>query len=504
MSGNQSWWQTQQFVAIAMLASIVPLLWPAMPPLTDLPGHVGRYHVALDLANSPDLQRHWIYRWGLIGNLGVDLAVMPLARLIGLEPAVKLVVMVIPPLFVLGIARLSRAVTGTISPAAAFGFPLAYGFAFQLGFVNFMLAAVLALNALASWVSLGKSGRIGLRTALFIPISCILWLAHSFGWGMFGLLAFAADVLRLRPVLSWPKAILFAGLHCVPLALPMVAMLSGAAGSDHSFDYGWIAKAGWIAEMLRERWRLYDIGCAILLVFLLWTVVRDRRRLTFDPVLGVLALAGFAIFLSLPRLLLGGAYVDMRMLGIAVALALAAIRVTDEHLAPRVALAATAFFALRTITSTIAMVLFAQDQRAAQAAVDHIPRGAAVLVLVNEPCSWQWSSHRLTHIDGLAIARRDAFTNGQWALGGQQLIAPRHPEAEPYRADPSQLVYPGYCEYRTTILSKALRDFDRGTYDYVWTMDYPARPRLAPDVRLVWNNGTSALYVVDPPQRQMR
>jgi hypothetical protein len=192
------------------------------------------------------------------------------------------------------------------------------------------------------------------------------------------------------------------------------------------------------------------------------------------------------------------------MLGIAVALALAAIRVTDQRLAPRVALAATAFFALRTITSTIAMALFAQDQRAAQAVVDHIPRGAAVLVLVNEPCSWQWSSHRLAHIDGLAIARRDAFTNGQWALGGQQLISPRHPEADPYRADPSQLVYPGYCEYRTTILGKALRDFDRGTYDYVWTMDYPARPRLARDVRLVWNNGTSALYGVDPPRRQMR
>jgi hypothetical protein len=425
MPASQSWWQTRWFVAAAMLASILPLLWPAMPPLTDLPGHIGRYHVAIDLARSADLQRHWTYRWGLIGNLGVDLAVMPLARLVGLEFATKLIVMAIPPLFVLGIARLSRAATGTLSPAAAFAFPLAYGFAFQLGFVNFMLAAALALNALASWIHLGNHGRIALRAALFIPISCLLWLAHSFGWGMFGLLAFEGDVLRLRKDCGWPRAVIVAGIHCVPLALPMIAMLTGAAGSDHGVVYDWQSKAAWVAELLRERWKFYDVGCAILLVLLLWTVLRERRRFAFDPLLGTLALVGFAIFLALPRLLLGGAYVDMRMLGIAVALALAAVRVVDARLAPRVAFAATAFFVLRTITSTIAMLLFAQDQHAALAAVDHIPRGAAVLVLVNEPCSWQWRSHRPT-ADRAAPPRRRAISHRSLATRLSRLLRISH------------------------------------------------------------------------------
>jgi len=120
-----------------------------------------------------------------------------------------------------------------------------------------------------------------------------------------------------------------------------------------------------------------------------------------------------------------------------------------------------------------------------------------VLVLVNEPCSSQWHSDRLGHIAGIAVARRDVFENGQWALAGQQLLRARHPEAEPYRTDPSQLVYPAICEFKTTNFGEAIRDFDRGTFRYVWTLDFPARPALAGDVRLVWSNKVSALYAVE-------
>ena len=44
------WWQTRWFVVGMALASIIPLLWPTIPPLVDLPGHMGRYRVQLDIA----------------------------------------------------------------------------------------------------------------------------------------------------------------------------------------------------------------------------------------------------------------------------------------------------------------------------------------------------------------------------------------------------------------------------------------------------------------------
>jgi hypothetical protein len=492
------WWETRWFVAMAMLLSVVPLLWPAMPPLADLPGHIGRYHIASALDASPDLARHWRYEWALIGNLGVDLLVHALAPLTGVETAARIVVMLIPPLWVAGLMLVSIASGGRLSPATAFAIPLAYAFPFQLGFVNFMLSAALALNALALWIWLGRRGRIALRTMLFVPISCVLWIAHSLGWGLFGLLAFAAELARLRSDgRGWGVATGWAALAAAGLALPLVWMIGGP-GSGEPLEWNFIAKASWVAALLRERWKAYDVACAILLIGVLWMAVRDKR-LRFDAIAGSAALIAFAAFLLMPRLALGGAYVDMRLLAPAVGLALVAIHVRpgNAKFEQRLAIAASVFMAMRMVTSTVAMALAAVPQQQALAVVPHIPRGAAVLVLVNEPCTSQWSSRRLSHIAGVATARRDIFENGQWTLGGQQLLRHRHPAVEPYAADPSQLVYPIDCEYRSSDFATAIRDFDRGTFTHVWTLDFPARPRLTRDVRLVWSNGVSALYAVN-------
>ena len=50
------WWQTRGFIVAAMAAAIVPLLWPPIPPLTDLLGHIGSYRVQLDGAADPHLR----------------------------------------------------------------------------------------------------------------------------------------------------------------------------------------------------------------------------------------------------------------------------------------------------------------------------------------------------------------------------------------------------------------------------------------------------------------
>lgn len=499
MAGNEPrWWETRTFAFVALFAAVLPLVCPAIPPLADLPGHIGRYHIAAHLADRPDLARHWAFEWALIGNLGVDLIVHALSPILSAEHAAKLVVLLIPLLWVSGLIRLSRMASGRLSPAAAFAFPLAYCFPFQFGFVNFMLAAGLALHALVLWVALGRSGRLWLRAALFVPIACVLWTAHSFGWGMFGLLAFASEWVRLHEAgRRWHVAGRWAALHCLPLAVPLAFMLGGATGEGLGAAWDWKSKANWLASLLRERWKWYDVASAFVLVAVAWMGLRDRR-LTLDPVLAACGCICLAAFFALPRLLIGGAYVDMRMLAPALAFVLIAIRVKPDNarFEQGIAIAAAAFLAVRTIGTTIAMLLFAQGQQAALEAVPHLPRGAAVLVLVNEPCASAWSGDRLGHIAGIGIARADLFENGQWALGGQQLLRPRHPEAAPYLADPSQLVYPARCEFRPTDFGAAIRDFDRGTFTYVWTLNFPARPRLAGDVTLVWSNSVSAVYRV--------
>ena len=61
------WWQTRTFVACVALASIIPLLWPEVPPLVDLPGHMGRYRVQLAIGDNPWLHRWYDFSWSLIG-----------------------------------------------------------------------------------------------------------------------------------------------------------------------------------------------------------------------------------------------------------------------------------------------------------------------------------------------------------------------------------------------------------------------------------------------------
>ena len=96
------WWEQRWALLAFMLLATVPLLWPDIPPLVDLPGHMGRYRVQLDFAGSPELQQFYRFEWALIGNLGVDLLVIPLSKIVGLEMAVKLIVITIPPMTTAG------------------------------------------------------------------------------------------------------------------------------------------------------------------------------------------------------------------------------------------------------------------------------------------------------------------------------------------------------------------------------------------------------------------
>src|SRR5687768_12926242 len=145
------WWEHPALLVSLVLASILPLLWPDVPPLLDLPGHMGRYRIQLDIDESTALQQYYGFHWALIGNLGVDLLIELLSPVIGLEPAVKLIVLTVPPLTAGGLLWVAYEVHGRIPPTALFALPFAYNFPFLFGFLNFALSMALALMAFALW-----------------------------------------------------------------------------------------------------------------------------------------------------------------------------------------------------------------------------------------------------------------------------------------------------------------------------------------------------------------
>lgn len=497
----QSWWERPWVVAAVVLAMAVPLLWPQVPPLTDLPGHIGRYRVQLDGGRTPALAEAFSFRWALIGNLGVDLLVQALAPLVGLERAVKLVVLAIPPLTAAGMLWVAREVHGRVPPTAFFALPFAYGFPFQFGFVNFALSMALALLALGLWLRLGQLGRTRLRAAFFVPLSALVWLCHAFGWGVLGALAFSAEVVRAHDRGARPLAALWrGGLAVLPLTPPFLLMLfwRSAGAGDTGDWFNMAAKAQWLAMALRDRWQAWDIFSLALLAGLLWFAIRDRR-LALSRNLAASALFLFLLFLALPRILFGSAYADMRLAPFALAVAILAIRrseATGERLASGLAVAGLLFLGARLAGHTVSYATLDRVWAREAGAIARLPRGARVAAFVGMPCRPTWASNRLEHLPSLSIVRRDAFTNDQWSLAGAQLLSTRLPGVDGFGNDPSQLVVPSICRHPAwRTLDASLAQLPRGVYSHVWLIDPPAHDRrnLA-GLQPVWRSGTSLLY----------
>ena len=512
MNGRAAWWQTRAFAFFAVLAAVVPMLWPAFAPLTDAPGHIGRYRILAEAGIAP-LSQHYAVHWAAIGNLGVDLLVLALHPLLDVEPAAWLVIGLIPAMTVAAMLWAAYEAHGRLPATAGFALPLAYGLPFQLGFVNFCLAAALALAGLALWLRLARTRPVHVRLWVFVPYAGLVWLCHSFGWAMLGLFVIGAEWrLRVAAGERWPRAAVMAGLMALPMVWP-VAIMIGGAGDRLTGDTGdwflWSAKAQWAISLLRERWKFYDIVCVTVIAFLLWTAIRSAR-FGFVGVLGIPALLGVAAFVLLPRLFQGGAGVDMRILPYAATLGILAIRVSPgrESLERWLALGGSAFFAMRIVTTTVAFVLYSQGQTIALRAIEAIPRGSAVLVLVNEPSLKSWFNPRLSHVAGIAIARRRVFTNEQWALPGQQLIRPLHPGAVSFDSDPSQIVRPpgspAGSEDQSVDFDKAIGTFDRCTFQRVWTIGFPAGRARAADLTPIWSDGHSAVYAVNADKTSCR
>ena len=506
----KGWWERTGVLLVIAFATAIPLLWPQIPPLVDLPGHIGRYRVELDVQSSPELQRFYDFRWALIGNLGVDLLVVPLAKLFGLEPAVKLIVALIPPVTTLGIFAVAREVHGRVPPMALFAVPFVYGYSFNYGFVNFSLSVGLALLAFALWLRLSRPGRLRFRALLFVPLSCALWLVHVFGWGLLGLLAFSAEVVRLRDQgASWLSAVGEAALQMLPLSLPFVLMAvwrSGDVGGETKlyFLLGWKLKA--IISALRDRWLIWDaLGVAVALVVIVAGVFEKRLRYSRKLLIPALLLA--AVFFALPYTFFGSANADSRLAPFVLIAFVIAVRFRerDRKAESLVAALGLAFLICRIVGNGWSFVIADSEQRKITQALNQVPRGAKVLTLASGHCDDIWEAARHWHLGALVISRKYGFSNDQWQLPGAQLLSVKHKAAVPFHDSKSVMIFSTECArslkgrgfdgVRTT--QESLEQFPRAGFDYVWLIKPPPSSFVVPsDLRLIWSTNQSSLYRV--------
>ena len=361
----------------------------------------------------------------------------------------------------------------------------------------------LALLGFGLWLRLGRLGRIGLRAALFVPIGAVVWLAHGFGWGVLGLLVFASEMVRERASdHRFIPSAFRAGVASLPLAPPLLLMVlwrSGNVAGQTGDWFNWTSKLVWLITVLRDKWIAFDVVSTLIVLVLVVAGFARRGGLTMNWTLRIATLMLLMAYVLLPRILLGSAYADMRLVSYIVALALIAL--VPAGLGPRgirtLALLATAFFVVRTVGTTISFAGYADHNARQLAALEQVVPGSRLLALTEKPCAMPWSLSRMDHLGGLAVVRRDVFINDNWAMAGAQLLKLRY-TAGRFSEDPSQMVEAPGCKMRGRLnLDEAIVDFPRERFDYVWLIDaVPANWPVDPGLKLIWHSATGALYRV--------
>lgn len=465
-------------VALALI-SCLPVLVAARPQMTDYPSHLARWFIMLDGGHSPWLARYYQFHWRWSGNLGVDLLIIPLAKLMGLEPAGRLVAGVIPPLTGLAMICVEWTLHRRIGLGTMFALATIWSPLLILGLLNYALAVALALFAFAGWVRL-EDWRW--RWLIYLPIGMVVWLCHLAGWGVLGVLVLAYEMSR-RPGL--------AGLLAPwPLALPVMTMVGGGGGGaplgllaygDHIGTY---KLSIWFMALRDHSWWL-DIDTLGLLVAACILAAVLRR---FDKRLGWAAAAFAALSLVLPRHLGGGDYTDYRL----IAVALTAGSLAIDWSPPRFVLwlAAAPYLVRLALTTTV----WQADSREVEImlhALDPLPRGTRVAAAVVMERA-VWATDTFQHVPSYATLWRDALVNTHFAEPGVHMLQLR--EGGPEFKDPSQriLLAPGEpVDLANFVPAQGM--------DYLWYIGGETPATLPPGAQVIYRTRRSLMARLAKP-----
>lgn len=485
-------------LALMAMAALLPFALVSLPSMTDLPGHIGRYHVMMDGGRSPWLNSYYAFEWRLVGNLGGDLVVRGLAPWLGVERAAWLMAASLAPLTLGGIAAMSRAAHGRIEPGAVLAGVFVLSNPLMFGFVNYVLGFAIGLYALAAWIGL-RERSVRLHLAVLTPLVFLTWLAHAMAWGALGLAVGGFELVRW-----WrrrdARGLVDAGVRLLAFVPPVVLTAAWRSGSEGVlFAYGtavWKRKLmNWIV-VLRGEAKWIDIATPVLVALTVAATLWKRAQ-AIDPRIvaggGLLALAT----MIMPMTLMGSWGADERLVPAAVIVLLLALRWTGSAKdAVRVVLLALALFGVRT-------ALIARDWQAADAkyqaalgALTRVPQGARIHALAFATCRPAWRSQAWFHLPSLAIARRDALVNSQWYLPGAAMLRVKGTGDIAWRYDPSQQVRVTDCDGRTSLapLHERLARLDRSQWDYVWVLGTGGARNLWPGHQPVYATADSALF----------
>ncbi len=408
--------------ALLLTLSAVPVFSTVLPPLVDYPNHLARMHLLAEGGNA-----FYSVRWAVLPNLAEDLIVPPLGRVMPLDVAAKLFLVVIFALTAGGVIWLNCVATGGLCLWPLLGFLFLYNRILLWGFVNYLFGIGVALVGIASWLALER-WRWWLRvpSSSFVALAC--FFSHIAAFGFYALVIIGVEFLPAVGELrarQWP-----AFGRRIAIGLPQfVAPAALWLGVRHDAPSGTISyaalwrKADLLFSVFDNYNRAFDVVCFALFLALigglLWT-----RRLGLAPRLAAAAGMVFAVYLLLPSQIYGGSGADHRLPTAFFLLLVAAS--APRFPSPRVAAA------VGVVAALVLVVRLAMIERVWRAAdrvysadltgIDALPQGSK-LAIAHPADLFHVGPIPEVHLAVLAIARREVFVPTLFAIEGQQPVA---------------------------------------------------------------------------------
>ena len=264
--------------------SLIPICSVRYPASVDYLNHLGGLFVLTVPSGHPV---HAFYKpdWHLVPNLGVDIIVLGLNKLMPLEPAMKvawvLIFVSLPSAFWFLYHALHRRIAPVllVSALCLFNFPL------TAGFLSFSLGLAAALATVGLWFRLGE--KVTLRNLLILnAVSAAIVVVHVAAMAALGLTIVALYALRppWRPAALIGRAIVAGCGFLAPLFLLMQMGDGSGPRFPHHFVFSILGKPFLLWQSAFSAIPVADgIGAAALIASLYIIVrlagVRADRRL---------------------------------------------------------------------------------------------------------------------------------------------------------------------------------------------------------------------------------
>ena len=414
--------------ALLLMLSAVPVFSTVLPPLVDYPNHLARMYL---LAKGGDA--FYSVHWAALPNLAEDLIVPPLARVLPLDLAGKLFLVMIFALMAGGTMWLNRVATAgwRLWPLLAFLF--LYNRILLWGFVNYLFGVGVALGGTALWLGLERR-RWWLRVSSSSVVALACFFSHIAAFGLYALVILGVEALPAVTELRagrWPalgrRIVITASQFVAPTAL-LLGVRRDWQNAMASFA-GFHRKADLLFSVFDNYDRVFDIACFALFLVLIGGLVWTRR-LGMDRRLALAAGVVFAAYLLLPSQMYGGSGADHR-LPIAfflLVVAASAPRFPSGRIAAAVGIVAASILICRL---SVIEYVWREADRVYSADLDGInalPRGSK-LAIAQPPNLFHVAAVPEVHLAVLAIPRSEAFVPTLFAIAGQHPVALKPPFA---------------------------------------------------------------------------